>query len=705
MHLAGLVFAWLAFAEPAVAEVLSPLSEEISVSAHYGAFGPGPASNPNTYISGQFHTGTDLRAEFGTKVYAPIDGTIVYYHQLRNTPREIRFLDTFFVLRGDDRRDYVLAHVVCLVCKADPPVGDLDAYPPSRWKRVAAGELVGTVADLRGEARRFGYADIVGNHLHIGSVEGQIVDDSGRLKLAYRSANWSRLLYDKSEDANPVSAIARANELRFVDPLSLILGRTRSGETVAPSTTLNNNVSLATNGAAPRKAQTTNAIKLNRPSESLITLTPENTVDVWTTSVYSYSGKSAGPGGGKDDGELRVGGWGDTYVSLIRFPVSAQKIHRAWLEMYNRSGESSPTPVRVAAIQQPWDFPRGERLWWARRPAWTDLSEASVQVPNEGWVRLDVTSWYRDVLEGRRSNHGLAILPVETNNRHDRFVSSDSPDEHLRPRLVLEGLPQESASRTDQNPAAFVEALYADLRAGGKRWLRELSPDFSDVFHQVQRRDARTGHVTLDYDAYCQCQDTEELQVRAVQLRLKDRKTFAIVTLRKFALQQNELTRVVLELEPVPGGWKIADIIEAESGSLRQRMAASVNSKKQAKLRPVANPVAPSMLMPAFRKGSPYTQVRQVLLIQGWTPLALVAPGQCGPSCPRVPEVLWCAGAGAEAPCTYAWRRAEKYVMVEGHYESRPQRVAKMIQCSGFRRDPQYTSVWKCSPMPGNIQK
>ena len=38
--------------------------------------------------------------------------------------------------------------------------------------------------------------------------------------------------------------------------------------------------------------------------------------DIWTTSVYSYTGAGGGPGGGLDNEELRVGGWADSITVL-----------------------------------------------------------------------------------------------------------------------------------------------------------------------------------------------------------------------------------------------------------------------------------------------------------------------------------------------------------------------------------------------------
>ena len=41
--------------------------------------------------------------------------------------------------------------------------------------------------------------------------------------------------------------------------------------------------------------------------------------DIWTTSVFCYCPEGGGPGGGLDNYELVVGGWGDDYYTLIEF--------------------------------------------------------------------------------------------------------------------------------------------------------------------------------------------------------------------------------------------------------------------------------------------------------------------------------------------------------------------------------------------------
>lgn len=171
-----------------------------------------------------------------------------------------------------------------------------------------------------------------------------------------------------------------------------------------------------------------------------VILSRQNTVDVWTTSVFSYTGSGGGPGGGKDDDELRVGGWGDTYVALIRFPVQATSAKKVYLELYNQSSVYTmrPTPIVLNSINEEWAFPVGQRLWWAQRPSWTQIGSKSIVVPPFGWIRIDITNWYQDVINQRRVNYGLALTPTRTDNYHDRFSSSNATNFEHRPRLIFE---------------------------------------------------------------------------------------------------------------------------------------------------------------------------------------------------------------------------------------------------------------------------
>ena len=210
-----------AFAQSEVKHA-SPLDGPLHVNTSFGAYGPGPAENPDTYIAGQLHPAVDLRARTATPVRAPVSGKIVYYHRLRNSSREPRWIDTFIVLRGNDGRDYILGHVDCTVCKPTELIGDQGAYPQEDPVRVEADDEVGIIADLDAEAKKYSYPEGVGSHLHLGVVEGHMVDERGILLAEYRGGNWGRLKYT----SDPATAQAEARTLAYVDPMPILTATT-----------------------------------------------------------------------------------------------------------------------------------------------------------------------------------------------------------------------------------------------------------------------------------------------------------------------------------------------------------------------------------------------------------------------------------------------------------------------------------------------
>jgi hypothetical protein len=70
--------------------------------------------------------------------------------------------------------------------------------------------------------------------------------------------------------------------------------------------------------------------------------------DIWTTSVYSFAPAGGGPGGGLADENLKVGGWGDLYYSLMQFNLTGlpQNAPNITLRLYNQNA-SSGTPTAL----------------------------------------------------------------------------------------------------------------------------------------------------------------------------------------------------------------------------------------------------------------------------------------------------------------------------------------------------------------------
>jgi serine protease len=169
--------------------------------------------------------------------------------------------------------------------------------------------------------------------------------------------------------------------------------------------------------------------------------------DIWTTSVFSYDGVTSGPGGGRDDDRLVVGGWGDEYDALLEFDLTGlpQQVAEARLELFcltSRSGVT--TSLYLDRIAAAWDWrTQGtgrdrERLWWSDKPVTTPWRPAALPEPVQGaWYTLDITDLYQEWKNGTQPNYGLQLRPSSGANRWSEFASSEHADSALRPRLVI----------------------------------------------------------------------------------------------------------------------------------------------------------------------------------------------------------------------------------------------------------------------------
>ena len=175
---------------------------------------------------------------------------------------------------------------------------------------------------------------------------------------------------------------------------------------------------------------------------------PLDSKDIWTTSYYSFlSGPSRGPGGGLNDEWLRVGGWGDYYVSLLEFnltglPAVATSA-RIELHMPQIVGLGA-TGMDLYRTTTPWDWRTqgtGEdraRLWWADRPA-AALVTPGLSVPQVGqWYSIDITGLYNGWKSGAYPNYGVQLWPRRIDQHWSVFYSSEYVgDPTLRPKLVV----------------------------------------------------------------------------------------------------------------------------------------------------------------------------------------------------------------------------------------------------------------------------
>lgn len=185
---------------------------------------------------------------------------------------------------------------------------------------------------------------------------------------------------------------------------------------------------------------------------------PSNSKDIWTTSVFSYDGSPGNigfGGGGRDNEELRVGGWGDLYYSLLEFDISGlpETVSSAYIELHPFPSPDTrfrPVGMQLYRITDFWDWrtmgsgPDRERLWWVDRPPavpWTADEPQPMPAPISGEpYRIDITNLYNawQADNNNINNFGIQLRPTGNFANQNYFRSSEySDDPSLRPKLVV----------------------------------------------------------------------------------------------------------------------------------------------------------------------------------------------------------------------------------------------------------------------------
>ncbi|KHE91486.1 MAG: hypothetical protein SCABRO_02775 [Candidatus Scalindua brodae] len=186
-------------------------------------------------------------------------------------------------------------------------------------------------------------------------------------------------------------------------------------------------------------------------SEIVLQPGPENGKDIWTTNVYSYAPSGDNAGGGLDNEWLEVGGWGDTYYTLIEFDLTNLPTIAlsAKVELFvGKSKGVGTTDIYLDRITEFWDWKTQgtgsdlDRLWWADRPLATQWTSGSLPSPTVGqWYSIDITDLYNAWKDSTYPNYGIQLRPVSNNNRWNEFFSSDYMDDvSLRPKLIVKVL-------------------------------------------------------------------------------------------------------------------------------------------------------------------------------------------------------------------------------------------------------------------------
>jgi hypothetical protein len=234
-----------------------------------------------------------------------------------------------------------------------------------------------------------------------------------------------------------------------------------------------------------------NVTDVNEGQPTTVTLQPGSEgQDLWITNTFNYNDDY-----GVDNAQLKVGGWGDVYDTLIKFDLSsihASHATSAILQLYSLGDlGGTPTGMSIEELQQSWDESYG---WFnyggARGTPSADPANLSFQhlstvgAPGGGWISIDITAAVNDWLSGVASNNGLLIRPLSTNNNFNDFVSSDATGANasFHPKLVIQTQSVVNhAVPTDYNGDTFSDILFRNNSTGDTGY----TDIHNNVFHSL----------------------------------------------------------------------------------------------------------------------------------------------------------------------------------------------------------------------------
>jgi len=214
---------------------------------------------------------------------------------------------------------------------------------------------------------------------------------------------------------------------------------------------------LAEHWAAGRESPTGLPDPRHPPSPEIITISdpPGGPVQsTWTSSHFSFAEGPTrpGPGGGRSDFRLRVGGWGDTYLSLLQIPVPTNRpVQRAVVQLTVLGDEagSRPTTMTLRIIDDSWRVDPGprNRLWWRDCPLSSAVrNHLPPPGPRGSVYEIDITQFYNLWALGQQPPYGIMLEPEHIGSwrpgsphysNFSTFYSTRALDSHDRPRLVL----------------------------------------------------------------------------------------------------------------------------------------------------------------------------------------------------------------------------------------------------------------------------
>lgn len=177
------------------------------------------------------------------------------------------------------------------------------------------------------------------------------------------------------------------------------------------------------------------------PNATAATLTyqpgPSQGKDAWISSYYSYDSNY-----GVDNNQLRVGGWGDIYMTALYFdlnglPANVSKVEVKLYCLPKASGDTS-TAVPMSMYRLGGGAWTEDSLGWYDDTTYYPATLVSLPTPTQGaWYTIDITNYYQNWKSGAWANQGLWLAPTANNNRFNNFTSSDYANPTYRPKLVV----------------------------------------------------------------------------------------------------------------------------------------------------------------------------------------------------------------------------------------------------------------------------
>lgn len=199
----------------------------------------------------------------------------------------------------------------------------------------------------------------------------------------------------------------------------------------------------------------------------------------------------------QDTDQLKIGGYGDTYLSLLNFndlEGLPQQADNAYLYLYSLPrGGASPSQVALFRATSSWNTsvvwgnPNQSGYPEPYAPPLPTLGSGYAYSPSPGvnvWYPMWITPFYNGWKNGTYQNYGLVIYPNDgNNNQFDYFISSNSSGGGGRPILRLDFTP----TLTLKMPLPGNHQWLATVETGGFDCLGPVQGNtpWPDTAHQL----------------------------------------------------------------------------------------------------------------------------------------------------------------------------------------------------------------------------